>query len=102
MILAVFLISILIFSSICVVCANVSWDNEMQTVTIKSAEKLIKLQVSMLEMYVNSEMVWFDVSTQIMGGITLVLLRAVSEGLVTEVRWNNETKTALFSHHHQL
>lgn len=78
--------------------AKVSWDQETQTVTAISADgKEIALQIGQPEAVITeSDQVSkkaLDVPAQIVGGRTLVPLRAVSELMAAEVKWDEQART---------
>lgn len=47
-----------------------------------------------VSVYVDGEPVTFDVEPRIIGGRTMVPIRAIFEALGADVEWNNETRTA--------
>ncbi len=78
--------------------AKVSWDQETQTVTAFSADgKEISLQIGRPEAVVKADgqasPVLLDVPAQVVGGRTLVPLRAVSELMAADVKWDDDSRT---------
>ena len=59
-----------------------------------SCTLLFCLSVNAVELYVDTELVQTDVPPQLVGGRTLVPMRAIFEYLGAEVTWDNDTRTA--------
>ena len=59
-----------------------------------SCTLLLCLSVNAVELYVDTELVQTDVPPQLVGGRTLVPMRAIFEYLGAEVTWDNDTRTA--------
>ena len=55
---------------------------------------LLCLSANAVELYVDTELVQTDVPPQLVGGRTLVPMRAIFEYLGAEVAWDNDTRTA--------
>lgn len=77
--------------------ANVSWDNDSKTVTIKKDDLLIKLVVGQATVTINGKSQTLDVASKIVNGRTLVPLRFISESFGFKVDWNNSSKTVILS-----
>ena len=75
--------------------ATVEWDDATKTVTSYDSFQAItiEMQVGSDVFTVNGKEVKLDVPAQIVNGRTVVPLRAVSEGLNAEVKWDGETRT---------
>jgi len=76
--------------------AEVSWNEETQTVTAKKGSTEIQLIIGG-EAYKNGQLIPLDVPAKSFKGRTLVPLRFVSEALGYQVNWSNETQTASIS-----
>ena len=63
-------------------------------VSVLSCALLLCLSVNAVELYVDTELVQTDVPPQLVGGRTLVPMRAIFEYLGAEVTWDNATRTA--------
>ena len=72
---------------------DVDWDSETKTITCTKGDKVIKLTIGENEMFINDEEVTLDVPAKIVNGRTLLPLRAISENLDAEVKWDSDTKT---------
>ncbi len=72
---------------------DVDWDSETKTITCTKGDKVIKLTIGENEMFINDKEVALDVPAKIVNGRTLLPLRAISENLDAEVKWDSETKT---------
>lgn len=82
--------------------AKVSWDQQTQMVTAVSAEgKELTLQIGQTKVSITEgdkvSQVTLDVPAQIVSGRTLVPLRAVSELMSAEVKWEDTTHTVNIS-----
>lgn len=69
------------------------WDGETKTVTADRNGRIVKLTIGQNVFYVDSEEKTTDVPAQIMGGRTLVPVRAISESYDCGVTWDEQTKT---------
>ena len=72
---------------------DVDWDADTKTITCTKGDKVIKLTIGENEMFINDEEVTLDVPAKIVNGRTLLPLRAISENLDAEVKWDSDTKT---------
>ena len=72
---------------------DVDWDSDTKTITCTKGDKVIKLTIGENEMFINDEEVTLDVPAKIVNGRTLLPLRAISENLDAEVKWDSDTKT---------
>jgi len=68
--------------------ADVDWDSETQTVTAKKDDIELTLLIDSELIVVNGQSMTLDVPPKLIGGRTLVPVRAVSEGLGAEVEWD--------------
>jgi hypothetical protein len=75
--------------------ADIQWDGETRTVTIKKGESTIILQIGSTTALVNGQEVTLDVAAAIEEGRTLIPARFVSEGLGLYVSWLAEQRTIL-------
>ncbi|MBE7016337.1 MAG: copper amine oxidase N-terminal domain-containing protein [Ruminococcaceae bacterium] len=75
--------------------AKVSWDPNTQTVTATKGDINISLQIGSANMNVNGANKVLDVPAKIMGGRTLVPVRAISEAFGCDVNWEGATKTVI-------
>ena len=73
--------------------AEVDWDGETKTVTADRNGRIVKLTIGQNAFYVDSEEKTTDVPAQIIGGRTLVPVRAISESYDCGVTWDEQTKT---------
>ena len=73
--------------------ADVEWDQSTQTVTAVRGGIKITLQNGSNILTRNSEQITLDVPPQIVGGRSLVPLRAIAESFGAEVDWNANTRT---------
>lgn len=69
--------------------ADVGWDGETGTVTIKIGENTVIMKINSKEMSVNGTVTELDVPAQILNGRTSVPMRAISEALGKTVFWDN-------------
>jgi hypothetical protein len=77
--------------------AKVDWDNDTRTVTATKGDIAIKLKVGANFAYVNGRSVTLAAKAEIINGSTMVPLRFVSEALGAEVKWDNDTTTAIIT-----
>ena len=73
--------------------AEVSWDEETQTVTAVRKDRTLTLQLDNQTMTVNGEAVVLDVPPQQINDRTLVPVRAVADGLHSDIYWDENTQT---------
>lgn len=75
--------------------AQVSWDEEMKTVVSYDpvSDTSITMQIDSDKMFVGESEAKLDVAAKIVDDRTFVPLRAVAEGMQSEVKWDGETKT---------
>ena len=72
--------------------AEVGWDDPSKTVTAKKEGVVIEITVGTNIMKVNETVKELDVAPFIVGGRTMIPVRAVSEAFGCGVGWNDETK----------
>lgn len=77
--------------------ATVEWNGTTQTVTSTKDGTIISMTIGKTEMYKNGEKIALDIAPQIVGGRTLVPVRAVAEGFGVSVDWNGETNTVILN-----
>lgn len=77
--------------------ADVSYEDNTQTVTVESDEKIILMSIDESEMSVNGEKVELLNAPKIVNDRTMLPVRDVAEALDCEVSWNQETETATFT-----
>lgn len=73
--------------------ANVTWNGTDQSINAKKDNTTIKMQINNNIMTINQKQVTLDVTPQIIGGRTLVPVRAISEAFDIVVDWNNYCNT---------
>lgn len=81
---------------------EVFWFGSDKTVIAEGNNISIRLTVNRNELYISDDMgseevKWLDVPACIIGGRTLVPLRAIGEACGAEVKWDDETKTVTIS-----
>jgi len=72
--------------------ATVEWDDETRTVTATRGETVVVMQVGNYSMYVDGNEIVLDVAPFIEDDRTLVMARAVAEGLDADVQWDGEAR----------
>lgn len=77
--------------------ATVDWNGTTQTVTSTKEGTTISMTIGQTEMYRNGEVKKLDVAPQIVGGRTLVPVRAIAESFDIAVDWNGDTNTVILS-----
>ena len=73
--------------------ANIEWDENTQTVTAERGEDVISLRIGSNILVKNGNNIELDVPARLIGGRTMVPVRAVSESLGAQVGWNSDTWT---------
>lgn len=73
--------------------ASVEWNNDTRSVISTKDGTIIFLTIGSNILYKNSEAIVIDVSAMIIGGRTMVPVRAISEAFGSKVEWNNDTRT---------
>ncbi len=73
--------------------AEVTWNNETNTVTAQKGNIIMKITVGQDNMTVNEATIPLDSPACIIEGRTLVPIRAITESFGLAVNWNDETKT---------
>ncbi len=73
--------------------AVVYWDNNTRTAIAQKGNTNVSIAIDDTILYKNSEPITLDVSAQLIGGRTLVPLRAISEAFDCVVFWNGDTQT---------
>jgi hypothetical protein len=72
--------------------AEVTWNGEDRSVSMKLDEKHVRLQIDNSEATVNGNKVMMDVPAQIINDTTMVPVRFVSESLGQEILFDSETR----------
>lgn len=72
--------------------AMIEWDEDTRTVTIKKDNTIINISIDSKTMYVDSNTVTLNHPAVIIGGRTLVPVRAISEAFGCLVGWDGNTK----------
>lgn len=73
--------------------AEVDWDGDTKTVTAQKDGKTVRLTVGSDKIYVAGTEKTLDVPAQIVGGRTLVPVRAISESFDCNVNWDGGART---------
>ena len=73
--------------------ADVEWEDATQTVTAVRQGVAIEMQIGNSVFSVNGEQKTLDVPPQLVGGRTLVPVRAIAESFGAEVGWDQDTST---------
>lgn len=76
---------------------SVEWEDSTQTVTSVRGSTTVKLTIGSNLLYVNGTPIELDVPAQLIGGRTLVPVRAVAESFRCHVDWDDETQTVLIT-----
>ena len=77
--------------------ASIEWDEATKTVTSKSDNGNLEIQVGSDTVKVNGNEIKIDVPAKIVDGRTVVPVRVVAEGLNKTVDWNGEARTITIS-----
>lgn len=77
--------------------ATVTWDDSLQSVSASKNDIKITLNIGKKQMYINDKMIELDVPPQLIGGRTLVPVRAVSEAFGCDVKWDDSTQTVIIT-----
>lgn len=77
--------------------AEVQWDEEAQTITVKTENDTIVLHIGSAIFYKNDQEKDTDVAPVILNERTMIPLRAISEALDATVNWNEETQTVVIT-----
>ena len=72
--------------------AEVEWNNEDKSVTAVKEETVITVQIDSTEMSKNGDEIVLDTPPRLVGGRTLVPVRAVSEALDARVEWTEDLR----------
>ncbi|MBO5007612.1 MAG: S8 family serine peptidase [Clostridia bacterium] len=81
--------------------AEVSYDNDTQTVTVENEDTMIAMTIGENEMEVNGQSVMLLNAPEIKDERTMLPVRDVAEALDCEVEWQQETQTATFTRAYQ-
>jgi len=77
--------------------AVVEWDGATQTVTAVRDNTIVIMKIDNQIMFVDDHEITIDTSPSLINGRTLVPVRAVAEGLGTEVDWDTSTRTVIIT-----
>ncbi len=77
--------------------ATVSWNDATKTVTANRQNTTVSLAINNLDMHINNKAITLDVAPALIGGRTLVPVRAVSEAFNCDVEWDDATKTVILN-----
>ena len=75
--------------------ATVDWNEETETVTSTRNKITVTLKINSFVMFVDGEIVSLDSPACLVGGRTLVPVRAISEAFKLKVGWDDATQTVL-------
>lgn len=75
--------------------AEVAWDGETKTIVSYDpvSDVSITMQIGADQMFVGEKAVTLDVPAKIEGSSTVVPIRAIAEGMNSDVKWDNDTRT---------
>lgn len=77
--------------------AEVDWDEQTQTATVRQNEQSVAFSVDGQTAQVNAAPVEMQVPARIINGKTMVPLRFFSENLGYDVTWEEETRMAVIA-----
>ena len=69
--------------------ASVEWDNDTQTAIASRGSTTVKITIGQNTLYKNGQAVSLDVPAKLIGGRTMVPVRAIAEAFNAEVGWVN-------------
>lgn len=75
--------------------ATVEWKNKTRTAIAKKASTSVSVKINSDIMTVNGKNITLDVPAKIIGGRTMVPVRAISEALGCKVDWDKGSKTVI-------
>lgn len=75
--------------------ANVDWNADTKTITSKKGDTEIVMTIGNNEMTKNGDKIALDVAPKIIGGRTLVPVRAIAEAFDLNVDWNDSLKQVI-------
>ena len=75
--------------------ATVDWNNATRTATSTLGGTTVSVTIGSNVMYKNGQQIPLDVSAQMIGGRTMVPVRAIAEAFDCEVDWDSETRTVI-------
>lgn len=73
--------------------AEVTWDDEKQSITVTQNDTQIVLTVDSMEAYVNGEPIALDVPATMQGNKVFIPVRFISESVGAHVSWNENAHT---------
>jgi len=77
--------------------ATVDWDEKTETVYSTKGDTKVSIQINNKKMLVNDLEKIIDVPARVIGGRTLVPVRAISEAFGCKVDWNEKTNTVIIN-----
>ena len=77
--------------------ATVDWNDATKTVTSTKGNTSVSMTIGQDIFYKNGEVIQLDVPAQIVGGRTLIPVRAIAESFDCEVKWDSETQTVIIN-----
>lgn len=77
--------------------AAIEWNESTQTIAAKQADIVIIMQINNSILTVDGKEITLDVPPQLVGGRTLVPVRAVAESFDAEVKWDENTQTVMIT-----
>ncbi len=77
--------------------ATVDWDKATQTATGEKNNTVVKITINNKKMKINGNTIDLDVAAQLLGGRTMVPVRAISESFSYDVLWEQSTKSVLIN-----
>ena len=72
--------------------ADVTWNEDTKTASGKRGDRTVKITIGSKKMYVNKKLIEIDTPAMLVGGRTLVPVRAISEGLGCDVDWDGNKR----------
>lgn len=78
---------------------DVSWNQEARQVTLSRANDTIIITIDSATFTINGESHPLDVPAQIIGGSTMLPIRAVLESVGYELKWDGNTRTVVIRSH---
>lgn len=78
--------------------AEVSWNNNTETVTAVKGNIILKLTIGEKAIYKNGKKISLDVEPILLNDRTLVPVRAISESIGANVSWNESTNTVIINY----
>ncbi|MDR0470009.1 MAG: copper amine oxidase N-terminal domain-containing protein, partial [Peptococcaceae bacterium] len=77
--------------------ADVDWNGASSTVTATTVDSVVVMQIGNAEITVDGKKILLDVPPMLIDNRTLVPVRAVAEGLKSDVLWDEATKRVIIT-----